>query len=273
MARFKGKAEVEKKANALRELKISYVKPEDIKPNDYNPNRQDPHDFELLLKSMTEDGFTQPIIVQKSTKQIVDGEHRWKAAQELGFKEIPVVFVDMTPEQMKIATLRHNRARGEEDLELTANVLKDLQDLGAIEWAQDSLMLDDEEINKLIEDIPAPEGLMGEEFTEAWEPDKLIGEEESEAISQNKPLNNIQDKQGNYQSTTKQAENLIRKREQKIREAKTIEEREMAKQDPQNIYRITLLFTDEEADTVRAVLQDTPADKILELCTKELNHQ
>lgn len=174
MARFKGKAEVEKKANALRELKISYVKPEDIKPNDYNPNRQDPRDFELLLKSMTEDGFTQPIIVQKSTKQIVDGEHRWKAAQELGFKEIPVVFVDMTPEQMKIATLRHNRARGEEDLELTANVLKDLQDLGAIEWAQDSLMLDDEEINKLIDEIPAPEGLMGEEFTEAWEPDKLI---------------------------------------------------------------------------------------------------
>ena len=56
-------------------------------------------------------------------------------------------------------------------------------------------------------------------------------------------------------------------------EYQTIEEREMAKQDTQNIYCITLLFTDEEADTVRAVLQDTPADKILELCTKELNHQ
>ena len=273
MARIKGKAVIEKKANALRELKITYVKPESIKPNEYNPNRQDPHDYELLLKSMTEDGFTQPIIVQKKTNTIVDGEHRWKAAQELGYKEIPVVFVDMTPEQMKIATLRHNRARGEEDIELTANVLRDLQDLGAIEWAQDSLMLDDEEINRLIEDIPAPEALMGEEFNEAWEPDKIIGEVEINRIEKNEPLNHVHETGDTYQSHTQKAQESLKERENKIQQAKTREDREQAKKEMKSVYRITLVFHAEEADIVKAVLKDNPADKILELCTEKLNQE
>lgn len=273
MARIKGKAVIEKKANALRELKITYVKPESIKPNEYNPNRQDPHDYELLLKSMTEDGFTQPIIVQKKTNTIVDGEHRWKAAQELGYKEIPVVFVDMTPEQMKIATLRHNRARGEEDIELTANVLRDLQDLGAIEWAQDSLMLDDEEINRLIEDIPAPEALMGEEFNEAWEPDKIIGEVEINRLEKNEPLNHVHDTDDTYKSHTQKAQESLKEREHKIQQAKNREDREQAKKEMKSVYRITLVFHAEEADIVKAVLKDNPADKILELCTEKLNQE
>src|SRR3990167_3334570 len=107
----KGKKEIEKKANMLKELRIEYVPVESIHPNEYNPNRQSEHDFELLQRSMKDDGFTQPIIVQKnpdgsSSGIIVDGEHRWKAAKAIGYKEIPVVFVDMTVEQMRISTLR-----------------------------------------------------------------------------------------------------------------------------------------------------------------------
>ena len=64
----KGKKEIDKKNVSLKELAIEYVSVDSIKPNNYNPNRQSEHDFELLLKSMEEDGFTQPIIVQQSTK-------------------------------------------------------------------------------------------------------------------------------------------------------------------------------------------------------------
>ena len=41
--------------------------------------------------------------------------------------EVPVVFVDMTREQMRVSTLRHNRARGSEDIDKSADVLKDLR--------------------------------------------------------------------------------------------------------------------------------------------------
>lgn len=121
--RDRGRRAVEKTAKALERLEVVYVDVAELKPNSYNPNRQDPRDFELLVKSMTEDGFTQPIVAIRNERVIVDGEHRWRAARHLGYDKVPVVFVDMTMEQMRISTLRHNRARGSEDIALSAEVL------------------------------------------------------------------------------------------------------------------------------------------------------
>jgi ParB-like chromosome segregation protein Spo0J len=126
---------------------IVYVQIDSIIPNDYNPNRQSDHEFELLCRSIEEDGFTQPVLVNKNTLKIVDGEHRWRALKALGYTEIPVVLSDMTPEQSMVATLRHNRARGNEDLQRTAEIIKELDNMGGLDWAADSLMLDDVDLN------------------------------------------------------------------------------------------------------------------------------
>lgn len=126
----KGKAAVAKTAQALERLRVDYIPHGGLKPNPYNPNRQSDHDFQLLCQSMTEDGFTQPIVAVVMNQEhldspkfkgnasyslgdlvIVDGEHRWRAAGTLGLTEVPVVVTPMTPDQMRIATLRHNRAR------------------------------------------------------------------------------------------------------------------------------------------------------------------
>ena len=129
----KGKRTVDKKNKSLETLNVEYVNVNDIHPNEWNPNRQSDHDFELLLKSMSEDGFTQPVVcirTEDGRVKIVDGEHRWRAAHTLKFEEIPVVITPMTEEQAKIATLRHNRARGSEDIDLTAELLRDLEKMG-----------------------------------------------------------------------------------------------------------------------------------------------
>ena len=252
MARIKGKAQVEKKNEVLGALNIEYVSHNAIRPNDYNPNRQSEHDFELLLRSMEEDGFTQPIIVHKDTKQIVDGEHRWRAARELNIDPIPVVFVSMTPEQMKIATLRHNRARGSEDVELSAQVLRDLQELGALDWAQDSLMLDDTEINLLLEDIPAPEALASEEFAESWIP---VSAED-----------NFSTEDGSHSSTqTADALERVRKMEAELQQAKSEEEKEAIRKDA-DIFRLNMTFSGDEAGVVKQVLGTNPAQNLLALC-------
>jgi len=270
----KGQKEIEKKSHALKRLVIQYVPVTDIKPNSYNPNRQDPHAFELLLKSIREDGFTQPIVVVKVTDAtkadpafkaaqvgdtvVVDGEHRWRAAQHLGMKEVPVVYTDMTPEQMRIATLRHNRARGDEDLELTAQVLKDLRELGALDWAQDSLMMDDVEMQKLLDDIPAPEALAGEEFGEAWAPEKGAGVSHVRANH---------DADATPEALTKQ-----REQEAAIANAKNEEERAAAMRDS-NVYRLALMFTGEEAVEVKKALGDKPAVRVLEWARNYLGNK
>lgn len=77
----KGRAQVEKKAVALERLTISYVAPDALKPNSYNPNRQSEHDFDLLLRSIQEDGFTQPIIAQQDGFWNYVSRQRYKGAK------------------------------------------------------------------------------------------------------------------------------------------------------------------------------------------------
>lgn len=149
------KFKIDKNFNTLEKLEVTYININLIRVNSYNPNQQTEHEFNLLLTSITEDGFTTPIIVQQDYT-IVDGEHRWKACKQLGYTEIACVIVNMTPEQMRIATLRHNRARGSEDIDKTVAVLREIEKLGALEHAKDSLFIDTYTLDQLFLTIPDP---------------------------------------------------------------------------------------------------------------------
>jgi ParB/RepB/Spo0J family partition protein len=266
----KGKAEIVKKNQSLERLEIVYAPLTAIAPNSYNPNRQSDADFELLLRSITEDGFTQPIVAvrtedpelaKKHPYTIVDGEHRWRAASQLGMTEVPLAVVPMTLAQARIATLRHNRARGSEDIELATEVLRDLEKLGALDWAQDSLQLSDDELNRLLEDIPAPEALAAAVFTEAWEPQK----------AQFNTSGEISAVTGGTQqdALTPAAIQAHREQERRIVEARTDEEKEQIQKE-RLIYRLNLTFTNEEAKVVKAALGDQPAVRLLELCEQSM---
>jgi len=266
-----GKEVVEKKGQALKKLSVQYVPVTSIKPNPYNPNRQSPHEFELLCRSMQEDGFTQPVVALLLTKEflndpsfkghgfgvgdtvICDGEHRWRAAMHLGLKEVPLVYVPMSPEQMRIATLRHNRARGSEDVELTAVVLRDLRELGALEWAQDSLMMEDVEIEKLLEDISAPDALAAEVYNEAWVPE---GTKTGTVCTAGMLA-------GHTIDGTPTALLKAREQEAALAAAKSDEERKSIQKDS-NVYRLALMFSGEEAVLIKRVLGAKPALRVLE---------
>lgn len=231
---------------------------------------------------------TQPVIVHRETKEIVDGEHRWTAAivaaglrqaglmskqreplaaeiadararraelitlPEVGGFEIPVVYVDMTAEQMRISTLRHNRARGSEDVELSAQVLRDLRELGALDWAQDSLMLDDVELTRLMDDVGAPEGLAAEEHSPAWEP-STAAQAAMESPDGAGPRTT---------SNTLAAADALAAQQRAIEAAKTQEDRERAQRES-HVYKLVLVFAGEEASVVKAALGDRPADSVL----------
>jgi ParB-like chromosome segregation protein Spo0J len=289
----KGLKAIERTAVALERLAIEYVGADTIHPNDYNPNRQSEHDFALLIRSMLEDGFTQPIVAQRQTREIIDGEHRWTGGivvnwlrvegKETSYTDadlryaranrqmiidqggayvpdLPVVFTDMSPEQMRIATLRHNRARGSEDIELTAAVMRDLQALGAIDWAQDSLMLDDLELNRLLEDLDAADALAGDDFTEGWEVDP-IGEDQRAAIDH--PDRVATTGKNEITAFSQAAAEQARNREEALKKAKSAEERETINRESANTFRVVVFFSGDEAAIVQQVLADRPADNLV----------
>jgi ParB-like chromosome segregation protein Spo0J len=257
--RRKGQAVIEKLNARLDRLQIEYVSAVELTPNDYNPNRQNEHEFTMLKSSILEDGFTDPVKVVERGDQlvIVDGEHRWRAVRSLHEEGalpddvLAIVRLPMGEAQAKIATLRHNRARGSEDIQLATDVLRDLEQLGALEWAADSLDMGDDELQRLLADIPAAEGLAGDEFTEAWAPGSP-----KETTGDGGPV---------QVSGTAAGVNADRERERRIQAATTEEERQTARND-RNVFRLHLTFGGDEADEVKAALGDRPAETILGWC-------
>jgi ParB-like chromosome segregation protein Spo0J len=248
----KGRKPAPEKHNVvLGELDVIYLPVNDVKANSYNPNRQSEHDFELLCKSIAEDGFTQPIVVMRSTKEIVDGEHRWRACKHLGFAEVPVVLVDMTPEQMRISTLRHNRARGSEDVNLAADVIRELAAAGATDYAMESLSLDELDMKRMLEVTTS-------------EAADVIADVPPEMMGPRGHGLSAQDGQTNIDTTA----DTLRAREQMVVQAKAAEEKAMTTADSRT-YSLVMHFTGEESDIIRKVLHPATAQNILKICQEE----
>ncbi|HUV09222.1 MAG TPA: ParB/RepB/Spo0J family partition protein [Spirochaetia bacterium] len=240
---------------SLKELKVEYLPLDALKANEYNANRQSDHEFELLLRSIKEDGFTQPVLAMMDGT-IIDGEHRWRAAHALNMETIPVVRIDMTEAQRRIATLRHNMARGSHDIELVGNIVKDLEQLGAINWAQDALMLDDKELDRLLKDIQAPEELgKDQDWSEAWEPTKIDEHRIREG------------------AVSKAAETAEYLRKDPVKLAREREEKQINQADQQKALRtvsINFVFTSAQWGIIQQVLGVNRAEGLYKLCEKYL---
>ena len=78
-----------------------------IRPYDKNPRKNDPA-VDAVARSITDYGFRQPIVVD-ADGVIVVGHTRWKAAQKLGLKQVPVHVADLPPEKAKAYRIADNQ--------------------------------------------------------------------------------------------------------------------------------------------------------------------
>lgn len=86
---------------------------------------------ERMVRSIEEYGFKIPILVA-ADGEVVDGDLRVKAAQRMGWTEVPAILVDdWTPEQVRGFRLLANESANwaEWDLQAVAQELSDLQHL------------------------------------------------------------------------------------------------------------------------------------------------
>lgn len=77
-----------------------------LKEFDKNPRKGNVAE---LKKSLTHNKQYRPIVVQKSTKKILAGNHLWKAAKELGWSNIDIVEVDVDDKKAKQIVAADNR--------------------------------------------------------------------------------------------------------------------------------------------------------------------
>lgn len=62
-----------------------------------------------LKQSLEHNGQYKPIVIQKSSRKIIAGNHLWKAAKELGWTTIDVVELDVDDAQAKKIVVADNR--------------------------------------------------------------------------------------------------------------------------------------------------------------------
>ena len=94
-----------------------------------NPQYLTPAQMESLKASIRRDGFCAPILVRTikgGRFEVVSGNHRFMAAQELGLKMIPCVIADMTDREAKRLAINLNTIHGEPNAELLAPFLAEL---------------------------------------------------------------------------------------------------------------------------------------------------
>ncbi|MBT9150441.1 MAG: Modification methylase DpnIIB [candidate division WS2 bacterium] len=106
-------------------LNILYVSIGSLRPSEYNPRKISHESMEQLKESIKRFQMVDPIIVNAAPnrKNIVIGGHmRLRAAKELRFKEIPVVYVNIPDlKKEKELNLRLNKNTGDWDWNLLAD--------------------------------------------------------------------------------------------------------------------------------------------------------
>lgn len=107
-----------------------------LKSNGYNPNKLSPLERRSLEHGIKTEGFTVPVLVQKSSNRFIDGEHRWKIASKLKMKEIPVIYLDVDDATARKMTLAMIHRKGSAKMEDVALVLQDIQEMAAQSLAQ-----------------------------------------------------------------------------------------------------------------------------------------
>lgn len=132
---------------------------EDIKPAPYNPRKITKDMLEQLKASIRDDGYLEPIVVNKRTGFVVGGNQRLKALTELGVKKVPVKLIDVDETREKVINIRLNKVEGEWDFPKLKELLIEL-DTGAFDIEDTGFSLD--QIENLIRDfqtIEPPEEL------------------------------------------------------------------------------------------------------------------
>ena len=165
-----------------------------IEANNYNPNVVPSPEMKLLYDSIKEDGYTMPIVCYYDKERdkyiIVDGFHRYtvmKTHKDIYRREkgcLPVSVIDKDIGNRMASTIRHNRARGNHDIDLMSNIVAELVEMGRTNrWICKHLGMQIDEVLRLKQITGLADLFKDDDFSKSWEfgdddEDEEIGEEE-----------------------------------------------------------------------------------------------
>lgn len=118
-----------------------------------NPNEQSDEMFGLLCENLRQKGWLGNAIIADTDGCIADGEHRWRAAQEIGLAEVPVKFYDIDDAERRLWRQELNKISGEHDTKRDALEYDYLLNSGKSDDVHDLTEAADEDLDDLLSEI------------------------------------------------------------------------------------------------------------------------
>lgn len=162
---------------------VMWVKNDLVTANDYNPNSVAPPEMKLLEHSISEDGYTQPIVTFPRSEdhmiEVVDGFHRHRVGKESEIIQsrvhgyLPIVKIRQSQEGKNdriAATIRHNRARGKHNVQSMSDIVIELKRRN---WSDEkiakNLGMDSDEVLRLCQITGMAELFADADFSKSWD--------------------------------------------------------------------------------------------------------
>jgi hypothetical protein len=108
------------------------VRVAELNPAAYNPRKITPEKFDALKESIRNDGFLEPLVVQKKGLRIIGGHQRVKAVKELCVEEsaatpdLPCIVLDINDKAAKRLNIKLNKIQGEFEARMLGELLVDI---------------------------------------------------------------------------------------------------------------------------------------------------
>jgi DNA modification methylase len=129
------------------------IHPDELEVDGENPNEQSEEMFGLLCENMRQYGWLGNAIVTDVDGVIADGEHRWRAAKEIGLEEVPVKQYDIDEATRRLWRQELNKISGDHDPKRDALEYDQLLKAGRSDDVQDLVEATGEDLDKLLERI------------------------------------------------------------------------------------------------------------------------
>lgn len=116
-------------------IELLWATPAELHPNLYNTNILDDDLYAKAVASIDTYGFIDPITVRlvDDRYEIIDGEHRARAARDLRLKQVPIIVVDVDDDTAQQLSLVLNELRGRPDPAKLQRVLQGLAERHSVE--------------------------------------------------------------------------------------------------------------------------------------------
>lgn len=174
---------------------VKWVPSDMVVANEYNPNTVAPPEMKLLEHSITQDGYTQPIVTwpHDNVIEVIDGFHRHRVGKESaavrerikGFLPTVIIKSERSEKNDRIAaTIRHNRARGKHGVTSMSDIVVELKRRN---WSDEricrELGMDQDEVLRLCQITGLAELFVDQQFSASWDVEGEVSESDFKELT------------------------------------------------------------------------------------------